>query len=330
MPVLSTSRISIEVEGRIHVGLISMHEGSRRINGGVGFGVRGISAIVQGTKANMISLVDDRCGPFSASELQAIHERLLAASEMRNWSNGAEIRISGNLKTHVGLGSGTALRLAAIEVLALLNDDPISRGDLIELSGRGGTSGIGIHTYFDGGLFLDLGVVRGERSFGPSSQIQPSKVPRVLPRLTLADWGMIICLPHNIATKSQAEEVEFFAKTAPIPEAGSNEAAYIALFDIYASAMDSDYEGFCQGIMRMQHTHWKAAEIRQYGDQLLKLMNQLYELGTDCCGLSSLGPTVFALGSNDVIRKICGMANELESVVIALSPTASGRRVMSS
>ncbi|GMM91701.1 beta-ribofuranosylaminobenzene 5'-phosphate synthase family protein [Qipengyuania sp. MTN3-11] len=323
----SKSEVSIEVDGRLHLGLISMHATARRMNGGIGFGVAGLGATVRAEASERLSLADNRRGAFSGAELELVRTKLTEAAKLRNWTVAAAIQFSGELPTHIGLGSGTALRLAAIEALSLINNDDLSRDDLVKLSGRGGTSGIGIQTYFDGGLFMDLGVARHDARYLPSSRALASRVPRTLPRLIMPNWNMVACLPKSIPFKSQGEEIAFFAQTTPIPEPESHRAAYIALFDIYASALDADYNRFCEGVERMQTTHWKSAEIGQYGEPLSQLREDVRQLGADCSGLSSLGPAIFAMGSKDALRKICDRQAELDCIVVPLSPSTGGRRV---
>lgn len=323
----SKSKVSIQVDGRLHLGLVSMHANARRMNGGIGLGVAGVGATVQAEVSERLSFVDNRRTAFSEAELEHLRLNLSEAAELRNWTIAAAIQFSGDLPTHMGLGSGTALRLAAIEALSLINGDSLTRDELVRLSGRGGTSGIGIQTYFDGGLFMDLGVARQNAEYLPSSQVSRPQAPSVLPRLVMPNWNMVVCLPKNIPTKSQAEEIAFFASTTPIPEIESHRAAYVALFDIYASALDANYKGFCEGIERMQATYWKSAEIGQYGEPLSQLRKAVSQLGADCSGLSSLGPGIFALGSEDTLCEICEREDELDCIAVPILPSTEGRQV---
>jgi beta-ribofuranosylaminobenzene 5'-phosphate synthase len=59
--------------------------------------------------------------------------------------------------THVGLGSKTSVSLACIEAACLTLGRQPTPIELISMTGRGGTSGIGINTYFSGGVIADDG-----------------------------------------------------------------------------------------------------------------------------------------------------------------------------
>ena len=111
-------------------------------------------------------------------------------------------------------------------------------------SGRGGTSGIGVNSYFDGGLICDLGRKGGGR-FAPSSQAGTAPTALALPSVRMPDWPILLCLPKSLQPKTQAEEIDFFARTAPIPAPASYETSYVGLFELYAAAAEIDFAAFC-------------------------------------------------------------------------------------
>ena len=154
MPSLS---VRVDALPRIHLGLLSMHEGAPRTNGGVGFAVDGPRAQIEVTRAGKLSLHDDRPFPMAPDELTQLANSLELFAQMHRLRQPADIRICGGMLSSCRNGSATAIRVATIEALAYSTTVP-SRGIYwSQHRGRGGTSGIGVNTYFDGGLVCDLG-----------------------------------------------------------------------------------------------------------------------------------------------------------------------------
>jgi beta-ribofuranosylaminobenzene 5'-phosphate synthase len=91
------------------------------------------------------------------------------------------------------MGSKTALLLSMIEALSLLAGCDLSPSKLVELSGRGGTSGVGVSSYFSGGMIFDLGRPNDNLPFVPSSADATGLRPRSQHRYVrcadpAADW----------------------------------------------------------------------------------------------------------------------------------------------
>jgi beta-ribofuranosylaminobenzene 5'-phosphate synthase len=304
-----------------------MHEGAPRINGGIGFALDGPMSKIVVRDAAQLVIYDDRPRPMSRNEL-AQHVKMLELFAMNHGLKRlAEFRISGEMGTHVGMGSATAIRLGTIESLALLNGWQISKDQLVAASGRGGTSGIGVSTYFDGGLICDLGRTNEGQAFAPSSQVIPTRPPLTLPSITMPSWPMLLCVPRAIAPKTQQDEIAFFERTTPLAQAASFEATYVALFEIYAAAAESNYVGFCQGIVHMQQTVWKQAERQEYGDLLREITERLMDAGSDCVGMSSLGPMLFCFAKPERLSTITDVATVMDCDVHLTRPSNHGRKV---
>lgn len=230
------------------------------------------------------------------------------------------------MRTHVGLGSATGIRLASIEALAIVNESSIDRAAIVRASGRGGTSGIGVNSYFDGGLVCDLGRACGGE-FLPSSRAESSLPPLVLPSVAMPDWPILLCLPRDIPAKTQAEEVEFFERTTPLSAEASYEASYIAMFELYAAAVGADFAAFCRGVERMQTTAWKRAERAEYGTGLTAISDGLRAGGARCVGMSSLGPLLFCLADPAEMSDLARVAASFNCDTFQVRPTNSGRRL---
>lgn len=304
-----------------------MHAGAPRINGGIGFGIEAPVARLKLCSAAETEICDHRPIPMGADELAQLADAAEQFSRQHGLSQGVRIEITGAMRTHVGMGSATALRLGTIEGLAALHGLPLSRDGLIAASGRGGTSGIGINSYFDGGLICDLGRVSNGEPHAPSS-VAPSAIqPLALPVVPLPRWPMVLCIPRTIVPKSQAEEVAFFSRTAPLTAQASFNACYIALFGLYAAARERNYLAFCAAIDAMQETDWKAAERAEYGRALAEIAAKLQAQGADCVGMSSLGPMLFCFAPAHRVAGLAAAANALDCDSYLTAPANHGREV---
>ncbi|MER8592815.1 hypothetical protein NKH33_14545 [Mesorhizobium sp. M1182] len=319
--------LRIEVSPRIHLGLISMHDGAVRKNGGIGFSVAGPAATIELKAADQLRVRDNRSHPFNRAEIDQVLAAMGHLLSSEQLATTADVLIAGAFRTHVGMGSGTAIRLAITEGLHLLDERAPSRQQLVERSGRGGTSGIGVSTYFSGGMVLDLGAVNDGSPFVPSSRISAGRSPTTLPCLEMPKWPLCLCVPESIPSKTQEEEAEFFARTAPLTAAASYRASYEALFHAYASVAEANYRGFCSAVEAMQETDWKACEWREYGEPLQALRRSLRRLGVDCVGMSSLGPMLFCFGSPAVLNTIVREQKSLDCHTFQTMPNNCGRMI---
>lgn len=319
--------ITIKAFPRVHLGLISMHADGARQNGGVGFALSDPGIIVTLSQSSELEIVDNRTMPSTPTEISMLKDHLELSVRHMRLKSSARVEIRGDMKSHYGFGSGTAIRLACIEGLGLVAEREFTRSEIISLSGRGGTSGVGINTYFDGGLVLDAGVRNRGREFIPSSKAQAPETPLSLLRLQMPDWPILVCIPDNCRPKSPYEELAFFKRTAPVSASSSYEAAYHATFGVASSILEKDYEAFCTALNRMQLVDWKRAERDEHAPELTSLDRALRAGGADCVALSSLGPLVIALAPADRMPGLVAIASEEKCWSMLTSARNSGREV---
>ena len=304
-----------------------MHDGAPRMNGGIGFAIEGPEARLDFIPSSDLLLTDARLVPMTQSEVEQLGSFLHYFCSDRHLPTMARIEISGGIRTHYGMGSGTSLRLAAIEGLALLNGIELTQAEIVMASKRGGTSGVGINTYFEGGLICDLGRPNEGNDFSPSSTARVGQRPLTLPKIALPEWTMLLCIPRTIAAKTHSEEVEFFLRTTPLHGEASFQASYIALFGIYAAAAEADYSAFCRGVNDIQKTTWKQAERSEYGEPLAAICKALLNGGADCAGMSSLGPLLFCFAPSTRLDELEQIAVQHSCDVVRTVPTNRGRDV---
>ena len=290
--------IKVKIPTRLHLSLISMHNNGYRQNGGIGFSIDSPSLEIIFKDTKTLSLNDTRDRGFSNDEKKRILNILKDVSKRMSFDSGFEAIIKGDVPTHMGFGSSTAVRLALIEGLYLINKYTYTKEDIVKVSERGGVSGIGIETYFHGGLVFDMG--RASHSdFAPSSAMEKENktLPLVGKSVDMPLWDIGICIP-NIKSKTEKEEKEFFKQTCPIDESESYKVLYHATYGVLASVIENDMKTFSKAIKEIQKCQWKKAERSLYGDALLKEESILYECGAKAVGMSSLGASLYFVADN--------------------------------
>lgn len=319
--------LRIKVYPRIHIGLLSLHSFAPRMNGGIGFSVGAPMALLDVYASERVEIQDLRQNPMGQDEQAQLTKVVSSFADLHKLTRRVRIEIGGAMRTHAGMGSATALRLGSIEGLARLNGLPVTCDALIRASGRGGTSGIGIHTYFSGGMICDLGRASNGAQYLPSSHASSDKPVLALPMVEMPNWPVLLSIPRTIEPKSQAEEIAFFQRTTPLPAEASFEACYIALFGIYAAACERNYSAFCAGVNEMQNTAWKRAERAEYGDKLSHLEIALRMHGADCVGMSSLGPMLFCFAPPERMVALTDISVALECDTYLTQPANRGREI---
>lgn len=282
-----------------------MHNNGYRQNGGIGFSIDNPSLEVAFVESDAFGIDDMRQNAFLADEMQRIINILEDECKRLGFADKYKATIRGDVPTHMGFGSSTAIRLALVEGLYVTNKHKYNKDDIVRASGRGGTSGIGIEIYFHGGMVFDMGRATSSK-FAPSSAMEQSEksLPLVCKRVDMPPWEIGICVP-DIKPKTETEEKEFFARTCPIDENQSYKALYHATYGVLASAMEDDIDTFASAINQIQDCQWKRAERSLYGSELPKVEKVLYECGAKSVGMSSLGATLFFVADDvaDVVSK---------------------------
>lgn len=320
----------IKVKPRLHITLIGMNQDGYRINGGVGFAIQEPSLELSFSRSKSFVFSDYRNSPFANGEVQRLQNVIDNAKENIKASQNINVEIKGNMPTHFGFGSSTAIRIACLEALYILNNAKFASEKLVICSGRGGTSGVGINSYFIGGFIVDLGRKSDTTIHRPSSMSENrSTLPLLMQRLEMPDWPIGICIPSKITNKDENEEKEFFLRTCPISSKKVYESLYVVIYGLYAAVRENDKKTFYSSIRKIQQCAWKLAERNEYGKNILDIEKQLYESGAAAVGMTSLGPSLFFLADDvsNVIKKM----NELNADcnLLLTKPSNKGRNISS-
>jgi beta-ribofuranosylaminobenzene 5'-phosphate synthase len=317
--------LRISVPSRVHMGLIDLGEKGYRRNGGVGFCIDNPIANFSYSIEKDVDLSFLGTVGFCSDDVRALEKRLLHMQEYFR-IGGVKLIDADIPGRHIGLGVGTVTSLAAVESMSILYKLDLGVVDLIKQSGRGGTSGIGIHGYFRGGFIFDIGRKFDEDKIVSSDDIEnPKDQPFALSQISMPEWQIGIFRNNNLNSVSASIERGLFSSVLPLAQDEVYKISYHSVFGALASVAVADFDAFCLAVNELQECAWKQAEIKLHGPSLAQDMKKLKELGCDAVGMSSVGPTLFFLAKNysATYSRICEAFPN--AIIFSSTPNNHGR-----
>lgn len=310
---------------RVHMNLLSMSDQEYRQNGGLGFAIDGFDTLFKVAPSNKIKMLDGRLHPLELKELTRLEGLLESIRSRYGFRHGVSVEIAHGPSAHSGMGVGTALRLSLIESLLLVNNFKCSQEEHISLSKRGGTSGVGVNTYFEGGFFLDVGVRNTGSASSPSSAKQSEKFmqPTVLVKSKMPKWELGIISFEGIQSVSGKDEFSFFEKNTPLSSEHIYSSTYYAFMGVASSIIEDDYDCFAMAVNDLQSTQWKSSEWKIQPSVVIEAREQLFQLGVSSIGLSSFGPTLYVTGND--LQSVKRQFDKEDRVLRLVSPNNVGR-----
>jgi beta-ribofuranosylaminobenzene 5'-phosphate synthase len=109
------------------------------------------------------------------------------------------------------------------------------------------------------------------------------------------DWRILLAIPKVPRGAHGQQEVDIFKKYCPVPPAEVHELCYQILVRILPSVVEEDLDEFGAAINRVQEIGFKRIEVMLQHPLVRTLMEEMRAAGAACAGLSSFGPTVFAV-----------------------------------
>ncbi|MCY3737706.1 MAG: hypothetical protein OXG13_14960 [Gemmatimonadaceae bacterium] len=291
MPPPPAHRIS--TPSRLHLTLIDMNGEIGRIDGSLGLSLQrpGLAFDFGPNERTVVRGGDAIDRRVTTSKLQACSRLLGVAPEI-------EIAIREMIPRHQGLGSGTQLRLAMLAALNHRFDLGLSPSELSAVSTRGGTSGVGINAFFQGGLLLDGGhsFDSQKTSFAPSRHAAGVRQPPLLARYEFpAEWGIVVFVPEHLGGLSGQEELDFMVASTPLPIEEVRAVSHTILMGILPAVLEMDLEAFGSSVDALQQTGWKRCHWSRPDVAPLHAVRSAFN-DTQAivgCGLSSTGAAVF-------------------------------------
>jgi len=297
--------IQIITPSRLHITLIDLNASLGRVDGGVGLTLKHPSMKITAVKTNEDVFVTG--SDEYTSRIKAAAKAVLPDGE------GVHITLDESFPSHVGLGSGTQSSLSAGWAVNHLYDLGLSIREVAALVGRGGTSGIGVESFEHGGFIVD-----GGHRFSDKGAFSPSAASRVPPgpvlfRHDFPDWPVVIVIPELRGASSQSE-VDIFKEYCPIPLHEVRTVCHIILMEMLPAVIEKDIVSFGDALNRIQKVGFKKHEVALQAKEVRQCMDILRENGAYGAGMSSFGPTIFAVAEDpENIKK--AMSEYLDSTI---------------
>jgi beta-ribofuranosylaminobenzene 5'-phosphate synthase len=316
---LASKVMHIVARPRIHVSLADMGFASPRAFGGIGFSIEQPVTVFH----------FERCGSVQIDGLEALDEEGradLAQVIERMTNEQGDLRFRAVLREappqHVGFGSKTAISLALIAGVNAFRSIGWSVEQMQRLSGRGAASGVGIHSFFTGGVVWDAGHrVDTTRQLLPSGSTTRTGIPPLAARVPFPDaWRVMLVLPDEREMTGQ-QEIKFFVENAPVPKVEALSTMAALYHGVLPALLLGDYRALASALAEVHRLGFKARELNRWSPQLQMALAALFEGGFSA-GLSSVGPLIYViLPDDDPItvynaRAICtGLTTRMLTVV---------------
>ncbi|MCS3900798.1 beta-ribofuranosylaminobenzene 5'-phosphate synthase [Methanococcus voltae] len=297
------------------MGLIDMNGSVGRIDGGIGATLDYPNCEIVGKESNEIEI------EFSSSisnktaeeDLKALYNRMYtSANNILNkiGQTGISLKLKEVIPAHTGLGSGTQVSLSTGKLTSSIYGYNLDAYSIAQLTGRGGTSGIGVSGFEYGGFIVDGGHTFGRNAekidYKPSSASKNVKTAPLLFRHNF-DWDVVLTIPKIPVEEQVADkkEVDIFKKFCPVPEIDVNRFCRLVLMKMMPAIIENNMKSFGECINEIQGLGFKGAEVQLQKSTLKNLLIHLQNISYS--GLSSFGPTIYSLGDK---KEIIEYSNE--------------------
>jgi len=314
----------IKTPSRLHITLIDLNGALGRIDGSVGLTIKKPGLTLQAELQNKgIEIVFK-----DHDHSERIENSAAKMLEFLNISSGFKFIVKETYPAHSGLGSGTQISLAVGKAVLKLNNMDMTAPEIAKVVGRGGTSGIGVIAFDQGGFIIDGGHrIHEKPDFLPSSASRALPAPLITRYDFPEDWNIILAVPDVPAGASGSEEANIFQKYCPIPLKDVQKLSHILLMKMMPAVVESDIDSFGDSVNQIQTTGFKKVELELQCHLISTLIENMRSAGAAGVGMSSFGPTVYAVtdtGSGEILKAAQNTVKDVGGELIITKAQNSG------
>lgn len=284
-------KVEVSTPSRLHFTLIDLNGSLGRADCGVGVAIENPGVELQVESSRELLVEGDQTNFFT--------ETCTKALDLLGIKGKVHLVVRRSIPRHVGLGSGTQSALAVAASLCQLFGLKLEVRELARRLGRGGTSGIGVAAFERGGLIID-----GGHKFGSGQEkesLVPSHFSKAPPASVVVryripeDWMFVVAIPNIESGKHGTDELKVFQERCPIPEDEVSRLSRIILVKMLPALAEQDIEAFGASLKAIQQVGFKRIEVQLQHPTVREVLNFMNKQGAYGSGLSSFGPTVYAL-----------------------------------
>jgi beta-ribofuranosylaminobenzene 5'-phosphate synthase len=294
----ASDTVCVRAPGRIHLGLLQLSGRHPVMNTGIGFALDSPAWILEMRPAATTgrqAIVEGMEG-----ELRAATRQLL--SRVRRSVGGPELQVivRASIEPHVGLGAKTSLLCGVLAGACRLIDHTVDWRAMRWLTGRGGTSGIGINVAAVGGMVLDAGHREqcGPSRAAPSSYRCGHTAPMIAGRWTVPPWPVLIVRPPGPGQLFGDAERAVFDENVPVAAEDVDRAAGLVVYQLLPALARSERAGCAAALEGLQRCGFKRAEWDHQAPEVHRLRVAILAAGGECAALSSMGPSMAVLAAD--------------------------------
>lgn len=330
-------QLIIETPSRLHLTLLDLNGIYGRIDGGVGITLKNPCLKLEAELAHNgvevgFSKSCQLIGGLIEDYTTKIESSTLKIKNALNIEGGFKFTVESAFPPHSGLGSGTQLSLAVAKLISTMNDQDLTALDLARIVGRGGTSGIGVESFENGGFIIDGGHKSSEKQgFLPSSASCATPPPIIARYDFPEDWKIILVIPDVERGVSGAKEIDAFQTYCPIPLKEVEKLSHLMLMKLMPSVLESDLDTFGEAVNKIQTIGFKRIENKLQNPYIAQIMNKLRADGAAGVGMSSFGPTIFAVtdtNEQDIVDAANDALKNVGGEIISTSAQNNGAKLL--
>ena len=326
----------IETPSRLHMTLIDLNGTIGRIDGGIGLTIKKPKLILEAKPQDKNIEILFKESPNLSEALmrdyrEKIEKTVKKITEFLKIDSGFKFEVKKAYPAHSGLGSGTQLSLAVAKLILNLNDHDMNASQIARIVGRGGTSGIGVRAFDNGGFIIDGGhKVEEKPDFLPSSASNALPAPLIARYDFPEDWNAILAIPNVHAGASGQKEVNIFQNHCPIKLEEVQKLSHLILMKMMPSVVEKDLDSFGSAVNEIQDIGFKKIEVGFQDSIINEIIQNMRDAGAAGVGMSSFGPTVYAFtdtNTKDILKVAHNTMKEGGGKVIATKAKNSGATI---
>ena len=297
------AELIIKTPSRLHLTLIDLNGSLGRIDGGVGLTLEKPGLVLEMRRNSGEISVEFQNQDLPVNLIADCEDKIKTSAykmmDHLKLDGGYSFTVCETYPSHSGLGSGTQLSLATGKLISDLNNHQLTAHQIASIVGRGGTSGIGVASFDKGGFIIDGGHPLEEKPhFLPSSASQASPPPIIARYDFPQDWNVVLVIPNVMKNVSGEKEVNIFQEYCPIPVGEVQRLSHLLLMKMMPAVLEEDLDGFGEAVNSIQNIGFKKVENQLQKPVIAEIMQSLRDAGAPGVGMSSFGPTIYAVTDN--------------------------------